>query len=76
MSCVSLSLCGSEGFPLWCMTWPRPHREQSLAITTEEHHSSMPLVSPNTVGCHVGGAASLTQRAQDFLREKDNVSHD
>lgn len=45
-----LCVCGFEGFPLWFMTWPRPHLELSLAITTEERHSSMPLVSPYTVG--------------------------
>lgn len=39
------NVCGFKGFPLWCMTWPRPHLEQRLAITTEERHNSMPLVS-------------------------------
>lgn len=50
---VCIRVYGVEGFPLWCMTWPRPHLEQSLAITTEERHSSMPLVSPNTVDDNV-----------------------
>lgn len=46
MFALFVRVYGFKGFPLWCMTWPRPHLEQSLAITTEEHHSSMPLVSP------------------------------
>lgn len=40
--------CFFKGFPLWCMTWPRPHPDLSRATTTEEHPRFMPLVSPNT----------------------------
>lgn len=32
--CLNICICGLEGFPLWFMTWPRPHLELSLAITT------------------------------------------
>lgn len=68
---ICLCVYGFEGFPLWCMTWPRPHLELSLAITTEERHSSMPLVSPNTVGYNIYGSGRVASGSGPcpFLRE-------
>lgn len=53
----------AEGFPLWFVTWPRPHLELSLATTTAERHSSMPLVSTRT---HAQLGVVKVSQAADF----------